>query len=540
MSASRPAVPVALLGVALAAAAALLLSLASDLTFFQDTWAFLMHRQGSSLDTLLVPHNEHIVVIPVALQKLGLEIFGMSSAMPEYVLLTVLLLVTAVLLFVYVRRRLGDWPALFAAVLVLFLGPAWQVLLWPFEIALVGSTMAGIAALLALEREDRTGDAAACGLLVVAVGFSSLGLAFAVGACVDVLQHRRERGLARAFVPAVALGLYGLWYLGYGHEAETTVTAHNVLHSPVFVVQGLSASVGALTGLSVLSGDPGGKPYLGFAALVVLVAALAWRLRRPPGLASRFWPVAATAATFWFLSAFAGREAVANRYMHFGAILILMMVADLLVGARFRVRALVTAGAIVAIATAINLTELEDGADWLGEQSVLTRADIGAMEIAERTVAPTFYMDPAWAGTPSLIDVSALEYFPAEHEFGSPAYTPHELAAAPEVGREHADLVLAAALPIAVSVDAGKDPGSGRCVEVGGGGVRLSPGSTRVVISPGAEATLSLRRFATGEFPIELAAVPGGSTASLRIPRDGSTRSWVLRVESGQPAHVCR
>src|SRR4029077_716733 len=102
---------------------------------------------------------------------------------------------SATLLFVYVRRRLGPWPALIAAVLLLFLGPAWADLLWGFQIAFVGSALFGIAMLLALDRGDRRGDIAACVFLTLSVGFSSLGLSFLVGAVADFVQRRRSHGL---------------------------------------------------------------------------------------------------------------------------------------------------------------------------------------------------------------------------------------------------------------------------------------------------------------------------------------------------------
>src|SRR6478609_761641 len=105
----------AALGLALAASAVLLLSLASGLTFFQDTWDFLINRRGFTAKAFLEPHSEHIVVIPVAIEQLLLRLFGMTSAMPEFVVLTVLLLATSVLVFAYVRRRVGRWPALMAA-----------------------------------------------------------------------------------------------------------------------------------------------------------------------------------------------------------------------------------------------------------------------------------------------------------------------------------------------------------------------------------------------------------------------------------------
>jgi hypothetical protein len=536
--------PYLLLLAALVASVVLLMVLSSGLTFYQDTWAFLIQRRPFDARAFFEPHNQHIVVISVALEKALIAIFGMTSALPEYVALNVFLVATAVLVFVYLERRLGPWPALLGTILVLFLGPAWQVLLWPFEIALVGSTMAGIATLLALEREDRRGDIAACILLVVSIGFSSLGLPFAAGAVVSVLQKRRALGLKRLWIPAVGVGFYLLWYLAIGHEDKTSISAHNILHSPIFVAKGLSASVGALTGLTSLGGDPQGTPWLGFAALLLILAAIAWVIRRPPPLSSGFWPVAAVAAAFWFLAALArDGDAVSSRYMHIGAILILLAAAELLRGVRFGRRALLAGATIVAVVLALNLGELESGRDFLREQTVLTRADTGALEIARGTAGPSFYLAPPWAGTPSLISVNAPEYFPAVDEYGSPAYTPAEIARAPELGRSHADLTLAAALPITTSAqpDAGR-PALVSCARVpaGGGEVGLAPGVTRISVAAGPAAGLFLRRFAVGEYPVALEPAPGGSVTELDIPADLSRRPWFLRVDTAQATRVCR
>jgi hypothetical protein len=544
------AVPYLLLAAVSALSIVVLLSLSAGLTFFQDTWAFLMHRRGFSAQVFLEPHNEHIVLIPVAIEKALIAIFGMSSALPEYIVLNLLLVATGLLVFAYVRRRVGAWPALLAAVLILFLGPAWEVLLWPFEISLVGSTMAGVAMLLVLEREDRRGDIAACLLLLVSIAFSSLGLAFAVGAAVDVVQRRRSRGLRRVYLPGIPVLLYAAWYVGYGRETESASSVHNAIHSPVFLVEGLSASVGALSGLTVLTGNTTGRPYVGLVLLAVLCAALGYRLWRHPGIPARFWPVAASAATFWLLAAInrsGGREPTASRYMHIGAVLILLMVADLLKGARFRTRALLIAAAAVIAAVAVNFSELEDGSDWLGEQTVLTRSDLGAMEIASRTISPYFGLSPEVAGTPTLVDINATEYFPAEREYGSPAYTAAELAEAPEYGRRQADVVLSLALPIATASHPGAPPRSAGtdCVDLPGGSgaagreVRLTPGVTRIVMTRGPLAPISLRRFAVGEHPVEIGAIPGDSVTDMRIPADRVSQPWYLLLEARQDAKVC-
>ena len=70
--------------------------------------------------------------------------------------------------------------------------------------------------LVALDRDDRRGDIAACAFLTVAAGFSSLGLAFIAAAAVEVFLRRRERGLGRAYVFAIPAALFGFWYLWLG------------------------------------------------------------------------------------------------------------------------------------------------------------------------------------------------------------------------------------------------------------------------------------------------------------------------------------
>ena len=194
----------------------------------------------------------HIVVLPVAITKLLLAVFGMTSNTPEQVAITLALFAAAILLFVYVRRRTESWLALIAAVLMLFLGSAWSVLLWPFENEFTLPVVFGIATLLLLDRDDERGDAWACLTLALAVISGSLGLAFVVAASVDLVQKRRGHGWRRAYVFAIPLLLYLIWYAGWGHEAEHHVTLHNVLTSPAYVMEGFASALDSLAGLSTI------------------------------------------------------------------------------------------------------------------------------------------------------------------------------------------------------------------------------------------------------------------------------------------------
>lgn len=539
--------PVLLLGAALLASAALLLALTHGLTFFQDTWEFLMNRRDFSADSLLKPHNEHIGVVQVAIQIALLEVFGMSSAAPEHVLLILALLVAATLLFVYARRRVGPWLALMATVLLLFLGPAWQDILWPFELGFVGSVLFGLAMLLALDRDDRKGDVGATVFLTVAAGFSSLGLSFIAAAAVNVLLRHRERGWGRVYVVAIPAGLFALWFLGWGHEAESHLSLENVLSSPLFVLEGLAASVESVLGLS----DP---PLEGVATvgwgqplLVALIALVIYGQVRTPGFSPGFWVVAAATATNWFLAAFnfiPGREPTTGRYMYAGGLFVLLLAVELLRGVRVSRTALLVGGAVTLAAVASNLVILRDGSRWLDNQTVLTKSDLAAIEISRRTVDPYFALAPDIAGTPSLIDIQAGKYLEAEREYGSPAYTPAELASAPEVGRRQADIVLSQALPLTTETIVGAEPDPrGSCTTIPGGGggaaVPLGPGVTRIEVDPGPQASFNLRRFAVAEYPVPTEGAPGGSTTLLSIPRDTSLRAWHLRVDAEQSARVC-
>jgi hypothetical protein len=540
--------PTLLLGAALVVSAVMILVLTAHLTFFSDCWEFLMNRRSFTTDALLEPHNEHIVLIPVLISQISLRLFGMTSATPEFVLLTVGLMTTATLIFVYVKRRLGAWPALFAAIVLLTLGPAFEVLLWTFEISYVGSMLFGLAMLLALEREDRRGDIAACAFLVISFGFSSLGIAFAVAAAVAVLQGGRESWRRRAFLVAVPVALYAAWYLGWGHDAESHLSLRNVMASPRYVAEAMATAVGAVFGLGTnpVGGSP--DPVWGRSILVALVVIFGYRQYRKPGVPAGFWPVAAAAATNWFLAGFndmPGREPTASRYQYVGAIFVLMLLANLLKDVRLSRRGLLAVAAAVALIAATNLVVLKQGRDFFSEQAVLARSDTAAIEIARKTVDPEFALTPEVAGTAVLVDINAEKFLPAIDEYGSPAYSPEELAAAPEPGRKQADIVLAQALPISTDTElGGYDTRVERagCSEAGNGSMAelpLVPGATKIEVAPGPHAAFNLRRFAVGEYPVATEGAPGGSVTTLTIPADTASRRWYLQILASQPVFVC-
>ena len=219
--AADPRLPTVLLGAAAVVSAVLLVVLNSKLTFFIDDWEVLLHRRGLSLDVFMEPHAGHPAIGLAALYKAILVTFGMSSLTPYAVASTLVFVLSVVLLYVWMRRRVGAWLALAGALPILFLGAAYEDLLTPFQVGYFAPVACGLAALLALERGRPRDPLLCCALLVVGLSFQTIGLAFVAGVAVALAFDGELR--RRAWVPIVPVVLYGLWYLGWGHTRRDPV-----------------------------------------------------------------------------------------------------------------------------------------------------------------------------------------------------------------------------------------------------------------------------------------------------------------------------
>jgi hypothetical protein len=552
----------------MAASGLLLVALGSRLSFFLDDWVFILYRRDFNLDAFLGPDNEHLVAGPVAVWKLMLATFGLGSALPYRVVSTAMLLLGVWFLFVWIRRRIGGWGALLATLPILFLGAAYEDLFWFASITFLGSMACGLGMLVALDRRDRVGDRLACAWLVGSMLFSSLWLAFAACAVVDVALRRVDRDWRRrAYVVAVPVVLYAIWWLGWGDNGESSVSLHNVATTPLFVLDSFAAALGALLGLATsgegLPSPPGldwGRP------LAVAVGALAaWRLYRLERIPRSLWVVLAIALAFWIFGGIAvkpGRVPWASRYQYPSAALVLLVAAGMLSGLKLDRRLLPPALIAVAVSLAGNGLLIHQSYDFYLSTSQLIKGNLTAVEIARNTVEPGFYLEEEFADT-GFDHVDAGSYLSAVDAFGSPAYTIDELQASPEPARFAADKVLLNALRVALepaprsaAPAASAKPAipdaagvvevpAGGCLAVPGGAdaplLSLPPGG--VVIGAGAQPVtdVKMKRFATdpGDFPVDFQASVGpNGAAALPIPVDLSTVPWKMQLEGG-PATVC-
>ncbi len=555
----------ALLAAAMLASGTLLVVLGSRLTFILDDWVFILYKRGFNADTFFLPDNEHLVAGPVAVWQLLLNTFGMSSMVPFRIVSTAMFLLGAWFLFVWIKRRLGEWPALIATVPVLFLGAAFDDFLWFSSITFLGAMACGLGMLVALDRRDRLGDVFACAWLIGSMLFSSLWLAFAAGALVDIVLRRGDRDWRRrAFLLAVPLVLYGLWWLGWGHKEESAITLHNIAATPLFVLDSFAAALAALFGLATPAegmASPSGLDW-GRPLAIALGALGVWRLYRLERIPRSLWVVLTVVIAFWVLGGFAvkpGRVPWASRYQYPGAALMLLVAAELLRGVKLDRRALVAALVVVGAAVLSNVLFLHEAYTSYRSTTQLERADLAALEIARNTVEPNFFLDEENADT-GVVHVDAGSYLSARDAYGSPAGSPEELVEAPETARFAADKVLVSALRFglaevpAASLPQGKprpaEPDSEGLIAVPAGACVAAPAGSEslfslppdgVTIAAGAEpvSDIKMRRFASTDFSVDFGeGAEPGQAVEIRIPPDASTVPWKMQLEGGA-ATVC-
>jgi hypothetical protein len=555
-----------LLLAAMLASGVLIVVLSTRLTFLLDDWTFILDRRGFDLDAFLRPSNEHLVAGPTAVWKLIIATFGIDSTLPFRLVSTAMFLLGSWFLFVWLRRRIGEWPAAIATLPILFLGAAADDLLWlTASLFFLGGVLCGLGMLLALDRRNRAGDRIACAWLVGAMLFSSLWVAFAAGAAVDVFLRRRERDwIGRAFIVLVPLALYVIWWLGWGHEAQSQVSLHNLATTPRYVFDSFAAALAAFFGLATpVDGvtSPAGLEW-GRPLAILFGALAARRLYRLDRIPRTFWVVLTIALAFWALGGLAqadGRVPWDTRYQYPSVVLALLVAAELLRGVRLEARLLAPALIVVATAVAGNVLYLDLAYKSYKRTSEIERADLAAVEIARDHILPGLVLTEDIADT-GYVSVSAASYLSARDAYGSPADSEAELTVAPPEARIPADKVLATALgirlgtvaanpaiassPLRLSSPANARPGSQRgCLTVGTGAtdpavLTLPPAG--VVLRPrgGGEVDASLRRFADS-FPVELGAVPPGTWSQIPIPRDRSSRPWQLRLAGIGAVELC-
>jgi hypothetical protein len=551
-------------GVLLAIGAVVLAYETRGTTFWADEWNWILTRRGGAIATYLDPHNSHLSLVPVVIYKLLFATVGLRHYWPYRTVLIAVDLGCALLAFLYARARVGDWLALVATALILFFGPGWQDILWPFQIGFLAAVGAGVAALLLLDRRDRAGEIGACVALLVSVASSAVGLAMWLGALVDVAQRRRWREL---WIVAIPIVLYAAWWLGY---EQSHIFAHAFVLVPKFVLHAVAGALSSLAGLATIdvAHDTGSYLTWGIPLLVVALAAalVVWGARGFPRLAPRVLTLLVIALGFWVLSG-VGRAYVRvgplvltevgseSRYLYVSALLIVLLAVELARG----YRPSVIAGGVIAVlavaATISNLSPLRAGAAFLRGQAALTRTELGTLDLSRPIVDPNFVS----AGFVFNL-VTPRVWFPTEHALGSVAFRPAQIAAQPAAVRAAADSQLIAiqrlalrpvadrsaareSIPTVEMVQSGAVSTRGSCLEgrpAGSGAevtLLLAPGRGLLVRAGASGAAVAVRRFGDGFQRV--GSVGASARAALTVRRDLAPQPWQVQIRSGGAFTVC-
>lgn len=536
----------------LVVAAVVLLYAGRHLTFFYDEWNFILMRRGSGVGTYLDPHNGHLSLFPVVVYKILFATVGLRHYTAYRAVDVALHLLCAGLLYVLLRRRIGAWPALVPAALLLFLGTAWQDLLWPFQIGYLGSVAGGLGALTLLDspRSRTLSDAAAAGCLIWSIASSGVGIAF-LCACA-LLLIAQGSAWRRLWIIALPTVLFAAWYVGWG--TSEPITSDAVLGAPQYVATAAGGATAAIAGLDSAAWGP--------PLAVAFVVAVCVALRsRGVGLTSMLLATVGGALVFWTLAAVARADVAdpdASRYVYIGAVFLFLIAGEAQFGLGIRGGWMFAVGLVAAAAIVSNLNMLRTGESSLRASDTSVRTSLAAVQIAAPLVAPGFPPDPANAP-----QINAGPYLAAVRDLGSPAYTVPELERAPLTVQAEADSVLAQAEQLAVAPDRNLPTGDtplnvdslvgGRAITRGACDafvptaspmsfqVRLAPGGTLFIrASSGRPVSLYLRRFASSFPALAFATVRGGRGASLRLPHDLARQiPWSVQLVGSQATTVC-
>ena len=514
-------------------------------TFSGDDWGFILDRRGVGVNVYLTPHNEHLSALPILIYQVLLAVFGARSYAPFIAVLLVIHYVVCLLVYVIARRYVGRWVALVPAVILVVLGPAWQDLLWAFQMAYLGSVAAGLGMALCLERCDRAGDLCAGVLLGISILCSSIGLSM-IPLAIVMIVLTRPVGWRRLWLVGVPTGLYLLWYPFYG---VNTMRASNIPRIPHYVFDAAAAGIASVTGVA----QTHTSPFLvsttwGRYLLVLAVILLGIRIARGAQVAPLTWAALVTAFSLWIAEAIeyfpGGREAAQSRYQYTGAALILVVAFSAAEGLRLgrRTQALLALATLLVVGS--NFDMLHSRVAFWSLSSAYDRSEEGSLEISRGVVSPGFQPEnpitTALVGDHNITVITAGPYFSAARAFGSDGFTPAQILRQPGGVREAADVVLILGERVHPMTDDGVklDPTMCRSTRNGTADTTVARGTLIVRNRSGAPAHLELRRFAAS-FGFPPFTVPRGSTVALRFPADHSTIPWHARLIAGAGARLC-
>jgi hypothetical protein len=555
-AANRTALAWLVLGAAMCVSATWIMIAGNGLSFTNDDLfyyaQYVVHGtsdirpSGGGVEYFFAPSNGHLQLLGKLLYRGIFETFGADYAVFRAANVAGLMVCVG-LFFELARRRLGPWVALVPCLSLLSLGYAWEAFIWAFDMHTTYALALGLGAILALQRGDRRGDVAACILLTLSVAMIELGLAAAVGIAVSVLL--RPDRWRRVWIFLIPVALYGCWWLWAAKFDHPAVELANVKLIPQTVTDALAAIAGSVTGLNP-TGEGVFEPLVGVtgwgSALAALATvALVWRISRG-GVPRTLWVFLAVVLAYWVLIAVGGRAPDSSRYIFAGTLLVFLVAADALAGARLPTLAVLAALAIVALAIPPNVAKLYDGRGPQFGDATNSRVEYAMLDLVEGPIPPEYAPGKdkrvTDLGGVVFTPMPAGDYLEAAERFGPLGMPLDELRGESQERREIADASLVGALglelePTSPPADPDACPSS----------LEGRPGSSVFFDAPRRGALLGSRagrpinvavgRFGKGGPGLALGKLGPGKWAELSFPPDAAPDSWFVVLDG--PVYVC-
>ncbi len=501
-----------------------------------------VHRFG--LEYFFAPHNSHLVALGKFIFAAIWTVFGTHWWILRAA--EVLGILACVGLFYRLATRVTT-PilALAFAISLLFLGFAQEVFLWAFDLHTIYSLALGLGALVALERDDRKGDIAACVMFVLAVSLIEVGICFAVGAAVAILM--RDDRWKRFWIVVIPGIYYIVWWVWSQHFGQSELKLSNWHLIPHTFARGAAAVAGSIFGLNPtnVGSEFTSVVTAGYVIAAVAFLLLLWRIRRG-GLSPTFWVALVTLAGYWLELAFGGREPDASRYIYVPALLCLLVAAEALRGVRVRWWALVIAFILVGLALPPNLTKLEQGANFVRGGTDISGTEYRMMELlgpeTPENFTPSLEEKVLAVGGVDSYQLSLGEYREVLSHYGSLGMPLHEIEKAAEPIPIIADATLVTGFDL--KLEKAKPPASEKgCTEVsesmiaGTAFFELPKGGAYLRSNAAATMEVKLSRFSRGLNGIPVGTLAPGEWAKLAIPQDSVKLPWDAIVTG--PVEIC-
>jgi hypothetical protein len=544
-----------ILATAMCVSATWMMIAGDGLTFVNDDLfyyaQYLVHGTGEirtshGLEYFLAPSNGHLQVLGKLIYRGIFEAFGANYAVFRAFDVAGVMICVG-LFFELARRRVGPLVALVPCLSLLFLGYAWESFLWAFDLHTIYALALGLGAVLALQRGDRRGDIASCVLLTLSIAMIELGLAFAAGIALSVLI--RPDRLRRAWIFLIPVALYAGWWIWAQHFDQPAIELANVRLIPATVTRAIAAVAGSVFGLNPTGAGvfqpTTGVTGWGSAIAALAVAGLVWRIARG-GVPRTLWVFLSVALVYWVLIALGGRAPDSSRYIFVGTLLVFLVAADALAGARLRALGVLAALGVVAFAIPPNVAKLYDGRGPQLNDATTSRVEYAMLDLVRGPIPPEYAPGKdkrvTDLGGSVFTPMPAGDYLEAAERFGHLGMPLEELREQSLQRREIADASLVGALGLALRpAPAPAEPGACPSSLDGrpGHSVFFSPPRAGALLGSRSKRPIevSLGRFGKGGPGVRLGKLEPGAWTSLALPPDSAPDRWFVVIDG--PAYVC-